>query len=609
LGVKSDGNFLGGLPGADEGGYVKNIGGFGGSGGGGFLGSFGGLLGGLGIIGGAFGAGGSAAGIGGIAGMGGAIAMDLTGFGLGAAGSSAGLGATLGSVVPIVGTIIGVIFGALIGALLKKSTEIKVYGSQFMPEIESVAHHIQTGLLDAYVTSGLKDVAGFTASSNAITQKYLARAGGFQVFAGSSEDVQNNTKRLLTDIIPTELLHLLIGQQRTGGRDLPGISGASTYGGELDPTAPINMMLAGLGFTSNAIKKIAGQIDTKGPEAFTQWLNELAGTMRAFTELAATGRANKEAAAGIISGAAHPFGETKYGSEVLTTSAGEVEAQFRALRNYGGTDVTAKIGEAQQAAAAFWSSQRHYLESLKAMQDGISASVEGQKRGMTLELMSPQDQKSFYVTEIQELMAKLGAAKDTATFQSIFGQIQQDVAAIWSVGGKGEQTEALKEYLSGILDQAKAVSNAWVASEASGAVAGNDALLAAMEEERIAFGNLDEALVPVTAGAHSAATATDALATATTTAATSATALTTAFDSLRESVTASSSPGARGGTSPSITISVEAKTGTPEDIAAEVASNVTVPLKAWVRGQITAAQEDLVTYLRAHPNLLVPTTG
>jgi hypothetical protein len=61
--------------------------------------------------------------------------------------------------------------------------------------------------------------------------------------------------------------------------------------------------------------------------------------------------------------------------------------------------------------------------------------------------------------------------------------------------------------------------------------------------------------------------------------------------------------------STSISIAVNVKTGSPDDIAAAVGANIVGPIVAWVKSLTIQAQMDLLTQVRAHPNLITPNAG
>jgi chromosome segregation ATPase len=157
--------------------------------------------------------------------------------------------------------------------------------------------------------------------------------------------------------------------------------------------------------------------------------------------------------------------------------------------------------------------------------------------------MSADERRGFYVEEIQKLMAQMGAAKDTATVQAIFQQIQGDISSLWGLEGGKDQGTALQEYLNSLLEQAKAISDAFVGNEAYNAVKDNEALAAAIEAERLSFSKLDEALTPavnkvgnLTTSSDDAAKSLNSLQTATDTAAEGARGLRADFDELRTSI-------------------------------------------------------------------------
>ena len=200
--------------------------------------------------------------------------------------------------------IIGAIIGGLIAVLSSPNTEghfpvtgtslnIAHGGSRDTPtrmmfdNLEQTRSGITGYISDLFRSAGGEDAAEFTKLVDEKLKEYLLNMN-FEVHAGSMEDIQKDLEYLLSGIIPKEMMHTLFGQTPSGGRDVPGISGASSYDmSAVDASGPVTQFLLGLGFTVDRVQQIADRIDTTDPEKFMEWLGALVGIVVGVRDLIA----------------------------------------------------------------------------------------------------------------------------------------------------------------------------------------------------------------------------------------------------------------------------------------------------------------------------------
>lgn len=170
--------------------------------------------------------------------VGGILASTILATVMTSVATSLGAGAAAGSVAGPLGAIIGAIIGGLIGVLLAPNSEkhAPIVGSHVGyrgpwkddpvgANLLATRDMLTGGFLSLFKASGGEDGASFGKSLNKAINGYL-QGIQFEAHAGSTEDLQKNMERILTEIVPREALHVLFGGNRTGGQDLAGISGA-----------------------------------------------------------------------------------------------------------------------------------------------------------------------------------------------------------------------------------------------------------------------------------------------------------------------------------------------------------------------------------------------
>lgn len=362
--------------------------------------------------------------------IGGAVAgiamASLSTAAIAAIGSAIGLGAAAGSVVPIIGTIIGAIIGGLIAVLSSSNTEAKVYGTSLAPQLKTAGEQIQSSVVDVYAKSLLPNTADFAKSVNGIITHYLATTGAaFKIHAGSTEDITKDIQSLLSGIVPTELLHQLIGQKRTGGQDLPGIDNASKYGGELDPTAPINKMLTDLGFTAAKIGELAGQIDTMAP---ADWMKMLDGLVGVVASADALGKLLKQTYSETIAGIDAEAAKSPAGK--LADRLTGVTDLLKAVSFYTGTEQITKGQEAIAAAQQFYDDAKTAMVQLDAMAKQVTQDVIDETKKVLDTLRTPAELASQSVEDLQHDYERMRFAANPEDLAKAWAQAKTDFEAV-----------------------------------------------------------------------------------------------------------------------------------------------------------------------------------
>jgi hypothetical protein len=255
-------------------------------------------------------------------------------------------------------------------------------------------------------------------------------------------------------------------------------------------------MLTDLGFSMKAISNIASQIDLESADAFGKYLTSLVGVVVGFN--------------GLIKDLSMTPGQTFQSftdaantstASTFSTGAGTLVTLAQQLSLYAGDAQIAKAQELVQLGQQFQQSQLAYLKQLYDLQQSISNSVAGSIRGMQLDLMTDDQKKSFYSSDIQKLMGQLGTATTATQVQDLFNQINADVSAAWGL----DKTQSNETVLERLLNQAKSIADARISSFANDATSGNKALADAMQAAADIFTHLSTVIVP----ANSTATTTN----------------------------------------------------------------------------------------------------
>lgn len=278
-----------------------------------------------------------------------------------------------GVAVPVVGWIAAAVGAILIAAaaIFKPNTEAHVYGNK--GNLAPIGSSISGSVIDMFDTTGAPGRNEFGLSVQNYVRNYL-NSTKFDVHAGSAEDVAADWKTLTSSVIPTEMLKMLMGMQKTGGAGVAGIEGASTYGfAGWDKDAPLAKMLTGLGFSVDTITQIANTIDnySADPQKFLDYLNALVGVVVGLHT--ATGNLGMSAAQieADVRGQAN-----QSAVEGFAKSGAELTAQAKELANYTGADQVAKAQELLKLVNQRWADEEAEVKKEIDLADQLHTSIQ-----------------------------------------------------------------------------------------------------------------------------------------------------------------------------------------------------------------------------------------
>jgi uncharacterized coiled-coil protein SlyX len=221
-----------------------------------------------------------------------------------------GYGLIAAIVIAIVGVIVAGIESIINGP---QEGHVKIAIAQALSGADGAIGGFVNQILDAttnYVGQlALKAVGpeGVSGYVSAYKKAFSAALGSatFDIHAGSAADMQADIKAFFEAVLPKLALQAAFGQVGfgpPGSSNMPGGAAGlnwNTNNGTMDaqgnwikhqlydPSAPIPMMLAGLGFTADAIGSIAQKLaDTTDIKAFSTWLQDLVGLVVDFGDLA-----------------------------------------------------------------------------------------------------------------------------------------------------------------------------------------------------------------------------------------------------------------------------------------------------------------------------------
>jgi hypothetical protein len=435
--------------------------------------------------------------------MGGAIG------GVALAGVGAKIGGTALSFIPGVGTIIGALIGAvvglIIGAILSPDTEKHIKGSianmgggtrqtwvDPWEEVGPRGRILDSGggywqdeanaptssferegfkVIEAQTASmadlfklGAKDQARELLASYTTALRAALKGATVDIAAGSDEDLQGDYEFFLKTMLPRIGLSAAFGQvgylphgnrDKTGGQ--PGIDwwapGMDKEGAWLekqlyDPEAPIPKMLAGLGFTSDAIGALAKRISTDDPAKLLTYIQGIVGFVVRVRELGTEmGKTFSELVQGFAdetaAGPAAAFGKI----------AADVATLFEDLTLYSGDEQLAKAQEAGAAAEEVWGRVVTYVKELAALADKLSAGLQGMRVGMRdfLNPLTEGEANAANWSKVDSTWGKLYGAKDAATIEAATNEAAAAIEALFNVmAERVTRGKALVERLTGL---------------------------------------------------------------------------------------------------------------------------------------------------------------
>lgn len=320
--------------------------------------------------------------------------------------AAAGAAAYIGNAVPGIGTVAGLIaaaaillFGTVMNLLAPDTEDHAFIRSRDMfdsrgnpisgsgTQVLETASNISTTVMDLFRLTGQSGGADFAKSLNKIVMDYIQTID-FEAHAGSSEDLQNDIKRVFTTEIPRNLLNLMFGK-RLGPQDLPGISGGTKGEGFFDTNAPIPMMLKGLGFTVAAIQNISEQIDLRGPDKFLEYFKSLVGVVVSIRNL----RADMSRSGSDVMGD-QAREENKSPIQRFREGVTSLKEGFAGLSLYTGDAFLNKAKELVEASRQYYQEALDFINNVRGMIKSIIASTNAQVATMSQAFETDAEKKA-----------------------------------------------------------------------------------------------------------------------------------------------------------------------------------------------------------------------
>jgi hypothetical protein len=341
---------------------------------------------------------------GGYGGYGGAMG-GLAGYALGTTSTAVGLGTSLGlsgavagSVVPIVGTIIGAVLGGLVGSL---------FGDEDEPKIRLT------------YTPGEEQIGG----------------AGFWNIRTWNVDFADEQQRQL------ETAFSQIEQTLRNFVDVIG-GDASKFDEAFEITVESGEDLMG---------------------AFAKWTESVTGVD--FTQFQKDGEELADTIMALISSVAainslkdldikQIFDEIQISEltrlETLRKIDDEITSSFLELQNLSGLELRGELEKVAGLIQQRYQLEIEYLTYIKGLMQSIAQSIAQQIEGFKLDLMSPEAKVEYYNQKLMELYNELLLATDPQKIEELVAQIQEYASAGWSLlteAGKAASIEDITEFL------------------------------------------------------------------------------------------------------------------------------------------------------------------
>jgi hypothetical protein len=374
---------------------------------------------------------------------------------LATAGASGWTG--VGLVAAIVIAIVGVIVAG-IESLINGPAEghVKIAIADALSGAAGPIGTFVNGIFDAttnYVGQLALKAAGPEGVSGYVTayKKAFADALGhatFDIHAGSAADMQTDIKTFFETVLPKLALEAAFGQIGYGPPGSSNMVGGAaglnwnTNNGTMDaagnwikkqlydPSAPIPMMLTGLGFTADSITAIAQKLaDSTDLKAFSTWLQDLIGVVVDLTDLAKQfGRSRDEWFAFIHQtqadvGTAAQFTEAtahlKAGGDLLSTIFGDDRvAAAKALVTEGQT---------------LLNSEGQALANLLSLIDQIAATTASTTQKYQTGQMTPAERETWLRNDATAGYAAIGAAMNPKDVSAAWTRVLNDMTALLDI--------------------------------------------------------------------------------------------------------------------------------------------------------------------------------
>lgn len=265
----------------------------------------------------------------------------------------------------------------------------------FKTQLRETAESFLSDFADIFEVADPSTRALFT---QALNDKMTAYMNSFDVkiHAGSEEDFKYNLEKFFSSFLPNQFLAAGFGRTMA----LPETAGITEFldhGEEpvkgaaaklWDPTAPIPMMLSGLGVTAERIAEIASMVGAEDPKILIQYIRDLVGIlseMRSLrTEMAMT---REELFAEMDAEAA------RSPADLFRQNSADLVARLNELSLYTGDEQIKQTQEVLAALRERWEAEKKYIAEIRGMLEALTAGIATQKMAMA----------DFFLTEAEQL--------------------------------------------------------------------------------------------------------------------------------------------------------------------------------------------------------------
>lgn len=361
------------------------------------------------------------------------------------------------------------------GASPTATTELEVAGKKIF--------EAQTATFADLFRLGAKDQSRDLLASYRQALKDSVSGANFDINAGSEGTIQDVTDYVKSKLLPRIGLSAAFGQTGylpVGNQDqaggvgnfswgMPGMNPDGTWKERklFSEDSPLFKMMVGikdasgayadgLGFTVEKFAELAKRISTDDPAKLLEYITGIVGVVVGLKKLGGEmgktfGQLRADWKAELDAGVAASFG----------TTAADLADLFNNLDLYSGDEQLKKAQEAQAASEQFWQSVLTYLQQLDALQQKLSASIQGQRATVDDFLAPKSDAQKIAGAQqtIDETWGKLLNATTPAAVEAAATAAQQAIDTIFGLMAERiTRGKALLQTIGGIVDKLGSLS-------------------------------------------------------------------------------------------------------------------------------------------------------
>jgi hypothetical protein len=271
----------------------------------------------------------------------------------------------------------------------------------------------------------------------------------FDIAAGSKDDLQKDVQNFFDNVLPKMAMQAAFGQvgigQPLGDRDWAGGAAGldwNTKNGTMDaagnfikkqlfdPNAPIPLLLAGIGFTQDAIGEIATKLSTSTDmKVFKQWLTDLVGVVVDLGELAKKfGQSTQEWSAALRIAQSEQGTAAQFAPDIanLRAAGSMLELTF-------GDDRVAAAKQLVTDSQTLLTNMGNALAAILQTIDQINATTAATIQSYKDKLLKPSELEAQARTNYATDLAAIVTAANPQEVQTAWQQVMTDLSAVLDV--------------------------------------------------------------------------------------------------------------------------------------------------------------------------------